>query len=198
MRVLIVDDHPLTRNGVRAGLDGGLMQVFEAGDVDAASRSLAVDRPHVVLVDLRLGALDGIDFIQHVVDCCPDVRILVLSQASLVEVVRAIRAGAHGYVSKAAPTAELRRAVAAVLDGPVVPPELAVQLVKEFHEGPGLSPREREVLRILARGYDNQEIAAELAISVRTVNRHLESIRDKLGTRRRSELIRIARARLTG
>jgi DNA-binding NarL/FixJ family response regulator len=88
--------------------------------------------------------------------------------------------------------------VLAVIDGPVVPADLAAQLVTEFQRDTSLTARERDVLRALARGFDNQEIAAELAISIRTVNRHLESIRDKLGTRRRSELMRIARERHTG
>ncbi|SMC60812.1 response regulator transcription factor [Kibdelosporangium aridum] len=198
MRVLIVDDHPLTRDGVRAGLADGRTTVLQAGDTASAFRSLDHDRPHVLIADLRLGDEDGVEFIQKVVQGFPAVRILVVSQASMSEVVRAIRSGAHGYVSKSAPTAELQRAVAAVVQGPVVPPELAVQLVTEFQQRPGLTPREREVLRALARGYDNREIGCELEISVRTVNRHLESIRDKLGTRRRSELIRIARAHHTG
>jgi DNA-binding NarL/FixJ family response regulator len=171
MRVLVVDDHPVTRDGVRAGLDGFGTAVSEAGDAETARNAVLADRPDVVLVDLRLGVDDGVDFVHYLAGNHPLIRILVLSQCPLADVVRAIRAGAHGYVSKSATSAQLRSAVTGVLAG----------------------PRERDVLRALARGYDNREIAGELAIAVRTVNRHLESIRDKLGTRRRSELVRIAR-----
>lgn len=193
MRVLVVDDHPLTREGVRAGLECGRTEVLEADSADSAMRCLQVRRPHVLLVDLRLGDEDGAELIQLVAQRYPDVRMLVVSQAPLPDVVHAIRVGAHGYVSKSVSTADLRSAVKAVLTGPVVPPELAAQLVGELRQAPNLTAREREVLRVLARGYDNREIAGELGIAVRTVNRHLESIRDKLGTRRRSELVRIAR-----
>jgi DNA-binding NarL/FixJ family response regulator len=192
MRVLVVDDHPVTRDGVRAGLDGFGTAVSEAGDAETARNAVLADRPDVVLVDLRLGSDDGVDFVHYLAGNHPLIRILVLSQCPLADVVRAIRAGAHGYVSKSATSAQLRSAVTGVLAGPVVPPELAVHLVGEFRQA-ALTPRERDVLRALARGYDNREIAGELGIAVRTVNRHLESIRDKLGTRRRSELVRIAR-----
>jgi DNA-binding NarL/FixJ family response regulator len=197
MRVLVVDDHPVTRSGVVASL-APEFTLFEADTVQSASDSVEQNRPDVVLLDLRLGDEHGVDLVQALVARHPQVRLLVLSQASLPDVVQAIRAGAHGYVPKSASTAELRAAVLAVIDGPVVPAELAAHLVTEFHRDSSLTARERDVLRALARGFDNQEIAAELAISIRTVNRHLESIRDKLGTRRRSELMRIARERHTG
>lgn len=197
MRVLVVDDHPVTRSGVAASL-APEFTLFEADTVQSASDSVELNRPDVVLLDLRLGDEHGVDLVQALVAKHPQVRLLVLSQASLPDVVQAIRAGAHGYVAKSASTADLRAAVLAVIDGPVVPAELAAQLVTEFHRDSSLTARERDVLRALARGFDNQEIAAELEISVRTVNRHLESIRDKLGTRRRSELMRIARERHTG
>jgi DNA-binding NarL/FixJ family response regulator len=197
MRVLVVDDHPVTRSGVLASL-APEFTVFEAADVRSALDQAELNRPDVALLDLRLGDEHGVDLIQALVAGHPGVRILVLSQATLPDVVQAIRAGAHGYVAKSASTAELRAAVLAVLDGPVVPADLAVQLVTEFQRDSSLTARERDVLRALARGFDNREIAAELAISIRTVNRHLESIRAKLGTRRRSELMRIARERHTG
>ncbi|MBP2325643.1 DNA-binding NarL/FixJ family response regulator [Kibdelosporangium banguiense] len=197
MRVLVVDDHPVTRGGVVAGL-APEFTAFEADSIESASKSVAADSPQVVLVDLQLGDENGVDLIQALAERHPGVRILVLSQAPLADVVQAIRAGAHGYVGKSASTADLRAAVQAVIDGPVVPPELAARLVAEFRQDSSLTAREQDVLRALARGFDNREIADDLAISVRTVNRHLESIRDKLGTRRRSELMRIARERHSG
>jgi DNA-binding NarL/FixJ family response regulator len=122
------------------------------------------------------------------------VRVLVLSQALPRDVLAAIHAGAHGWVSKAATAVELGEAVAAVLTAPVIPAELAAHLVEELHRRtPPLTGREQDVLRCLAKGYDNREIADDLGIALRTVNRHLENIRAKVGDHRRSALIRIAR-----
>ncbi|WP_281898739.1 response regulator transcription factor [Phytohabitans aurantiacus] len=195
-RVLVVDDHPVTRDGVRASLEraGSAVVVAEAADGAAARALVESHRPEVVLVDLRLAGESGLDLVQYLAGHPSAVRILVLSQASPDEVLAAIRAGAHGYVSKSAATAELAEAIRAVRDGPVLPPELAARLVGEFQRPGRLTAREREVLRYVAKGHDNLEIAGELGISVRTVNRHLESIRLKVGRRRRSELIRFARA----
>ncbi|REH41077.1 DNA-binding NarL/FixJ family response regulator [Kutzneria buriramensis] len=195
VRVLIVEDHPVTRAGVRASL-ADHPQVTVVGEADTAAmacRLLDVELVHVVLVDLRLGDEQGLELIEYLARHRPQTRVLVLSQASPGEVLAAMKAGAHGYVSKAATTAELTHAVLAVLDGPVLPPEIAARLVGEFQHRSTLTGREREVLGCLARGYDNREIAEELGVAVRTVNRHLENIREKLGSRRRSELIRLAR-----
>lgn len=205
IRVLLVEDHPITRDGVRSGLerDGRAVVVAEAADVPTACRAADQVRPDVALVDLRLSphpeepAGHGAGVIRHLRRRWPDVRVLVLSQAGPEELLAAIHAGAHGCVGKAATSAELTDAVAAVLTGPVLPAELAAHLIGELHRHTRpLTSRERDVLRCLATGYDNQEIAARLNIAVRTVNRHLENIRDKLGQTRRSELIRIARAHL--
>jgi DNA-binding NarL/FixJ family response regulator len=202
VRVIVVEDHPVTRDGVRTGLerDGRVAVVGEAADVRSACLLAEQERPEVAVVDLRLAggdgqsAGDGVEVVRYLRRHLPTVRILVLSQAGPDELVAAIRAGAHGCVPKAATSAELAGAVAAVLTGPVLPAELAAHLIGELRqETRPLTTREREVLHCLAKGYDNGEIAEELGIAVRTVNRHLENIRTKLGHRRRSELIRIAR-----
>jgi DNA-binding NarL/FixJ family response regulator len=199
IRVLVVDDHPVTRDGVRAGLarDGRATMVGEAADAHAALGLVQQTRPDVVLVDLRLaGPVDGVELIRQLGQIPDGPRILVLSQAGPAEVLAAIRAGAHGCVSKAATAGELAGAVLAVLDGPVIPPALAALVIGELRRAPdptGLTARERDVLRCLAKGYDNREIAEELGVALRTVNRHLENIRAKLGRRRRSELVRFAR-----
>lgn len=202
VRVLVVDDHPVTRDGVRTALDRDGRAVVVAEAADAVTACLLADRvrPDVALVDLRLEsrdgqpAGDGLDVIRHLRRQWPEVRILVLSQADPHDVLPAIRAGAHGWITKAATSAELGDAVAAVLGAPVIPAELAAHLIGALHrETPPLTGREQDVLRCLAKGYDNREIAEELDVAVRTVNRHLENIRGKLGRHRRSELIRIAR-----
>lgn len=203
IRVVLVEDHPITREGLRAVLerDPGIPAVTVVGEADSvatAQRLVEAERPDVVLADLRLGADGGcgIELVDRLRTLTPQVRLLVVSQAAPAEVLAAIRAGAHGYVGKSATSAELLGAVRAVLTGPVVPPELAAHLIGQLRsapDAPALTPREREVLRWVAQGYDNREIAEELVISLRTVNRHLENIRTKLGRNRRSELVRIAR-----
>lgn len=199
VRVLVVDDHPVTRDGVRTGLerDGRAVVVAEASDAQTACALADRTHPDVAIVDLRLDSGHGLDVIRHLRAHLPDVRILVLSQANPGEVLPAIRAGAHGWITKAATSAELGEAVSAVRTTPVIPAELAAHLIGELHRNtPPLTGREQEVLRCLAKGYDNREIAEDLGIAVRTVNRHLDNIRTKLGHHRRSELIRIARTRL--
>ncbi|RJQ73826.1 DNA-binding response regulator [Pseudonocardiaceae bacterium YIM PH 21723] len=199
MRVLVVDDHPVTRDGVRNGLARARAdwQLGEAGDLTTARAAIAADPPDVILVDLLLdGRNDGIELIAEVSTDHPAVRLLIVSQAPMADVLDGIRAGAHGYVGKSATAAQLAVAVAEVLEGPVLPAELAAAIVGDLHRGggrPGLTPREQEVLHCLAKGYDNREIAEDLGIALRTVSRHLDAIRTKLGTRRRSELIRLAR-----
>lgn len=200
VRVLVVEDHPVTRDGIRAGLKHDGQVVAEAAGAEEACRLAAQVLPDVVLVDLRLapGTGQGIDVIKYLREHRPDTRILVLSQADPDELLDAVRAGAHGCVSKSATSAELVAAVHAVRSGPVLPAELAARLIGELHREPrhqSLTAREREVLRCLAKGYDNREIADELGVAVRTINRHLENIRIKLGHHRRSELIRLARDR---
>jgi DNA-binding NarL/FixJ family response regulator len=154
--------------------------------------------PDVVLVDLRLAGRSiraGLDLVHRIVALLPRVRVLVVSQSGPEEVVTALRAGAHGFVPKSATGAELLAAVLAVPHGPVLPPAVAARVFGEFQHParPGqLTAREREVLACLARGYDNRDIADALGISIRTVNRHLENIRSKVGQHRRSDLFQLA------
>lgn len=195
MRILVVDSHPLIRDGVRAALAGAGVadSIAEAADGEAAMRQVELFRPRVLL----LGEHGALGFLRQLREQHPQVRVLVLSRAPLAEIVPALSAGAHGYLSGASTAAELARAVHEILDGPVLPAELAAAVLGELRQAadrPRLTARERDVLRCLAEAYDNDEIAAELGIAVRTVNRHLEAIRDKLGTRRRSHLVRLARA----
>jgi len=156
VRVLVADDHPVIRDGVRTRLerDGRAVVVAEAADTPTACHLAEQTRPDVALVDLRLASGGhGVDVIRYLHEHLPTVRILALSQAESAE--------------------------------------LAAHLIGALRqETRSLTAREREVLDCLAKGYDNREIADDLGITVRTVNRHLENIREKLGHRRRSALIR--------
>jgi DNA-binding NarL/FixJ family response regulator len=173
--------------------------VGEAADPEEALAVVAATRPDVVLVDLRLGGRSiraGVDLVRRVVELLPRARVLVVSQSGPEEVVTALRAGAHGFVPKSATGAELLTAVLAVPHGPVLPPAVAARVFGEFQHParPGqLTAREREVLACLARGYENRDIADALGISIRTVNRHLENIRAKVGQHRRADLFELAK-----
>jgi DNA-binding NarL/FixJ family response regulator len=199
VRLLVVDDYPLIRDGIRHAVRerDTAFEYAEASDVRSAMRLLGEQEPQVVLVDLPLDdGSDGVEFVEYLRRHHPTVRILVMSQAPTADIVHAVRTGAHGYLSKAATAAEVSQAVVDVLNGPVLPPELAAAIVSGFRqsaEQPVLTAREQDVLRCLAKGYDNREIADELGIAVRTVNRHLDAVRTKVGTRRRSQLARFAR-----
>ncbi|MEU7141635.1 response regulator transcription factor [Nocardia sp. NPDC046473] len=202
--VLVVDGYPIVREGVRCGLleANRSIRVSEAGTIEKARQVLDEHRPQVVVMgNLSDGTGGQIEFIRHVRERFPEVRVLVLWHVRLGHVTQAMRAGAHGYVSRTATSAELARAVAEVVDGFVIPPELTAAVIAQFRgadDKPRLTAREREVLRCLGHGYDNREVADELGISVRTVNRHLEAIREKVGIRRRSQLMRIAEQWTTG
>ncbi|MBP2471654.1 DNA-binding NarL/FixJ family response regulator [Crossiella equi] len=201
IRVLLVDDHPVTRAGVRIALEdtGAVLVVGEAGTAAAGLESAAELRPQVVLLDLRLTTQPrpvGLDVLRVLADRQPELRLLVFSQVGVEDALDAIHAGAHGFVAKSATAPELLHAVRAVLAGPVLPPGIAARLVAEHtRRGEGrlaLTAREHDVLRCLAKGHDNPEIATALGIAERTVTRHLESIRDKVGEHRRARLVRLA------
>jgi DNA-binding NarL/FixJ family response regulator len=200
VRVVIVDDHPIVRDGVRADLErsGRIAVVGEAGDAEQALACVTEVRPDVILLDLRLTGNSNrraLDLTRRIAILLPRTRVLVFTQAGPHDALPALRAGAHGYLPKSATAAELIDAVLTIGDGPVLPASLAAQIFGEFQSTrpDHLTPRQSEVLSYLARGYDNRDISEALGISIRTVNRHLEDIRDKVGHRRRSELMQLAR-----
>lgn len=195
IRLLIADDHPIVRDGLRAAFaaEPDIEVVGEAGDGAQAVRlavRLAVD---VVLMDLRMPEMDGVRAIRKLAEEAPRIRVLVLTTyGSDTDVLPAIEAGATGYLLKDAPTAELLRAVRASHRGEtVLAPSVAGLLVGQVRKparGP-LSPRELEVLRLVATGATNREAAAALFISEASVKTHLLHIYAKLDTRDRASAV---------
>jgi DNA-binding NarL/FixJ family response regulator len=198
-RVFVVDDHALFRAGVRAELGSIVDIVGDAGDVDGAIAGIVANRPEVVLLDVHLPGGGGRAVIEGVRSREPDVRFLALSVSDAAEdVIGLIRAGARGYVTKTITREELVDAIRRVRDGDAVfSPRLAGFVLDAFAgdlpapvdpELDQLTPREREVLRLIARGYSYKEVAARLSLSVKTVETHVSSVLRKLQLSSRHEL----------
>ncbi len=202
--VFLVDDHAMFRSGVRAELGGGVELVGEAGTVAEAIAGIRTARPSVVLLDVHLPDGGGLAVLAGVAAEVPDTRFLALSVSDAAEdVIAVIRAGARGYVTKTISADELTDAVRRVAEGDVVfSPRLAGFVLDAFRDTPvapsvdpdldQLTPREREVMRLLARGYAYKEIAAELFISVKTVETHASNVLRKLQLSNRHQLTRWA------
>lgn len=211
-RVVIVDDHHLFRSGVRAELGDEVSVVGDAGGVQEAVAVIREQRPDVVLLDVHMPDGGGVEVITRVAEECETVRFLALSVSDAAEdVIAVIRAGARGYVTKTISAAELARAVRQVADGDAVfSPRLAGFVLDAFAQDAGassanadlqvaedreldqLTPREREVLRHIARGYMYKEVAQRLGISVKTVEAHVSAVLRKLQLSSRHELSRWA------
>jgi DNA-binding NarL/FixJ family response regulator len=205
-RVLLVDDHPLFRDGVRAALASAddLEVVGEAEDVAGAVALAAELSPDVVLMDLGLPDGSGIDATRAILAASPSVRVLVMTMTSDDEaVVAAMRAGARGFVVKGSGRADLLRSVRSVADGQAVfGPDVADRLTGYFSSlgslpgreaFPQLTEREREVLGLMARGFDNRRIARELFLSDKTVRNHVSNVMAKLDAEDRAEAVLRAR-----
>jgi DNA-binding NarL/FixJ family response regulator len=204
LRVVVVDDHHLVRMGVRAELEPGLEVVGEAGDVDAAVAVVRAQEPDVVLLDVHLPGGSGGGGAEVIRRCAGvPTRFLALSVSDASEdVVSVIRAGARGYVTKAITRTELSDAVRRVAEGDAVfSPRLAGFVLDAFAgalprpEDPELdqlTPREREVLRQIARGHTYKQVARRLSISVKTVETHVSAVLRKLQLSSRHELARWA------
>ncbi|GHE34190.1 DNA-binding response regulator [Streptosporangium violaceochromogenes] len=206
VRVLIVDDHRLFRSGVRAELGDSVEVIGEAEDVESAVAAIADLRPDVVLLDVHMPGGGGQEVLRRVLGSGSQVRFLALSVSDAAEdVIGVIRGGARGYVTKTISGRELTDAIRRVADGDAVfSPRLAGFVLDAFasSEAPPIDPeldsltqREREVLRLIARGYAYKEIAKELFISVKTVETHVSSVLRKLQLSNRHELSRWATAR---
>ena len=205
-RVVLVDDHELFRAGVRGQLGDAVEIVGEAGSVAEAVPMIRELDPDVVLLDVHLPDGGGEAVIAGVSQERPGVRFLALSVSDAAEdVIGVIRAGARGYVTKTISGDELTSAVTRVADGDAVfSPRLAGFVLDAFREGDRvgddaelneLTPREREVLQLIARGYRYKEIAARLHLSVKTVEAHVSSVLRKLQLSSRHELTRWAAER---
>ncbi|GAB3676817.1 LuxR C-terminal-related transcriptional regulator [Angustibacter aerolatus] len=201
VRVVIVDDHAMFRSGVRAELGDSVQVVGEAEDVPTALAVIAAQVPDVVLLDVHLPGGGGLQVIAGSVGT--PARFLALSVSDAAQdVIGLIRAGARGYVTKTITGPELVAAIRRVADGDAVfSPRLAGFVLDAFAGGPvptmdddldRLSAREREVMRLIARGYAYKEVGKELFISVKTVETHVSSVLRKLQLSSRHELTRWA------
>jgi DNA-binding NarL/FixJ family response regulator len=204
-RVVVVDDQELVRSGFALILErGGHEVVGAAGDGLEALEVCARVRPEVVLMDVRMPRLDGIEATRRLVAGAPQVRVLVLTTFDLDEhVYAAVRAGASGFLLKDVSPADLVRAVTAVAGGDVMlAPALTRRLLERFAAGPGpgarpealaaLTEREEEVLRLVARGLSNQDIASRLFLSEATVKTYVSRLLTKLDVRDRVQLAVLA------
>lgn len=205
IRVVIVDDHSIFRSGLRADLDASVTVVGEAADVPSALSVIAETQPDVVLLDVHLPGGEDVDAAggEAVIrrSAPTTARFLALSVSdAAADVVRVIRAGARGYITKGSSGGEVSRAVHAVAGGDAVfSPRLAGFVLDAFGAVEGetatateeldrLSAREQEVMRLIARGYAYKEVAAELFISIKTVETHVSSVLRKLQLSSRHEL----------
>jgi DNA-binding NarL/FixJ family response regulator len=210
-RIFLVDDHAMFRSGVRAELGGAVEVIGEADEADAAVELINERIPDVVLLDVHLPGGGGRAVLRGVTPHHPEVQFLALSVSDAPEdVIAVIRAGARGYVTKTISGEELLQAVHRVQAGDAVfSPRLAGFVLDAFASGGGgagadslaagldpeldqLSPRERQVLRLIARGYTYKEVARDLTISAKTVESHVSSVLRKLQLSTRHELTKWA------
>ncbi|MBB3043595.1 response regulator transcription factor [Nocardioides soli] len=204
IRVAVVDDHPVFRLGM-AGLLGSLDGIEVVAQAEDAARALErIDATvDVVLMDLHLGDDSGIETTRDLVRALPDLAVLVITMDEDDEsVVAAMRAGARGYLLKSASPAEVERGIRAVANGEaILGPQVAARAMATLTSGrtavrvpfPELSDREREVLDLLARGYDNATIARRMVLSPKTVRNHVSNVLTKLGVPDRAQAMIKAR-----
>lgn len=198
LRVVLADDHTVVRSGLRLvlELEPDLEVVAEAGDVAGALTALSVHMPDVLILDLNMPGERSLPAIPRFLEVSPSTRVVVLTMQGDPAFAReALRAGALGYVAKDAADAELVQAIRMAIAGRTyLSPEIGARIAAE-QEPPAddaLTERERDVLRLIALGHTNPEIAARLHLSVRTVESHRARIQRKLGRSTRAELVRYA------
>lgn len=198
IRVVIADDHTVVRRGLRGVLESGgaFHVVAEAADLETARRYARAHRPDVLVLDLNMPGGSSLDAIPQIRAEAPDTQIVVLTMQDQPEAARrALGAGALGYVLKEAAEAELVDAIRRAAAGQTyLNPRMGAALAAAPPPGPpdNLSAREAQVLRLVALGHTNSEIAGQLYLSVRTVENHRANIQNKLGLGSRAELVRYA------
>jgi DNA-binding NarL/FixJ family response regulator len=205
IRILLADDHTLMRSGIRALLEDepGLTVIGEAEDGRSAVAQACKLGPDLVIMDIAMPLLNGLEATRQIRQQCPHVRVLILSMHDNEEYIRQVlEAGAMGYILKDAAARELISAIRSVYRGEAVLSPAVTRLVIEDYlrwggtrpqaESDGLSPREREVLQLIAEGYTNKQIAEILSISIKTVQAHRNNLMGKLDLHDRGELIKYA------
>lgn len=205
IRILLADDHTILRDGIRSLLEDepDMEVVGEVEDGHSAVRKACELEPDVVLMDIAMPLLNGLEATRKIRRDCPHVKVLVLSMHENEEYIRQVLAsGAMGYILKDAAASDLLGAIRAVYMGEsVLSPAITRLVIEDYlrwgdlnsdNIANGLSPREREVLQLIAEGYTNKQIADILSISVKTVQAHRHNIMSKLDLHDRSELIKYA------
>lgn len=209
LRILIADDHPVFRDGIRALLEV-TAEIEVAGEATTGEEAVALAeqcQPDLILMDVQMPGLNGIEATQRIVARQPDVRVLMLTMfEDDASVFAALRAGASGYILKDATKDEIRRAIQAVANGEAIfGPAIAERVITYFAQPkssvlprpfPELSDRENEILELIARGWNNPQIASYLTLSIKTISNYVSNILRKLQVTYRSEAA--ARARDAG
>jgi len=205
IRILLADDHTILRSGIRSLLEDepGLSVIGEAEDGRSAVAMACKLKPDVAIMDIAMPLLNGLEATRQIKMQCPSVKVLILSMHDNEEYIRQVlEAGAMGYILKDAAARELISAIQSVYRGEAVLSPAVTRLVIEdylrwggtrpLEETDGLSPREREVLQLIAEGYTNKQIAEILSISIKTVQAHRNNLMQKLDLHDRGELIKYA------
>jgi DNA-binding NarL/FixJ family response regulator len=204
IRVLVADDHPMVRDGLRALFTGypDIDLIGEATTGREAIKAAVIDRPDVIIMDLAMPDTDGFSATAEINRAAPDVAVLILTMSDDdATVTRAMRSGARGYLLKGATKEEIVRAVTAVAGGEAIfGPSIARRILARLaavgpsaDPFPQLTPREHDVLRLLAQGLSNTAIAARLGLSLKTVNNNTSSVFSKLNVSGRTQAAALAR-----